>query len=64
MRVEWDADAMLAYLRTWSSVKRFEAAHGSDPVTKIDANIRLAWGAESRAVSWPLILKIGQVNVL
>ncbi|MEZ5328622.1 MAG: class I SAM-dependent methyltransferase [Verrucomicrobiales bacterium] len=61
MKVEWSARALLAYLRTWSSVKRFQADTGRDPVSKIAPAIHRAWGKGLRPVRWPLILKVGRV---
>lgn len=58
MRLEWDADAMLGYLRTWSAVKRCEAAEGRDPVAGIEAPLRAAWGDGPRPVRWPLTLRL------
>lgn len=60
MSAEWSADEFLAYLRTWSSVKRFEAALGRDPVERIASAIEDAWLCEVCRVSWPLILRVGR----
>ena len=43
MQVEWTADALLAYLRTWSSVKRFQAETARDAVGEIAPEIHRAW---------------------
>jgi len=54
----------LAYLRTWSSVRRYLAAHGEDPVAMLEAKFARAWGnAElQRVVNWPLVLRVGVVS--
>ncbi|MGK0184627.1 MAG: hypothetical protein ACI9R3_000401 [Verrucomicrobiales bacterium] len=62
MSVDWSADDLLAYLRTWSSVKRFEAATGHDPVFEITDDIRNAWIGNTCSVIWPLILRVGRCN--
>lgn len=54
MRRDWRASDMLGYLRTWSAVKRYEAAEGSDPVARIEDRLAAAWGSASRSVVWPL----------
>ncbi len=64
MSLDWTAADMLGYLRTWSAVKHYEAAHGSDPVAEIEASLHEAWGASRRRVSWPLKLKISRPNTL
>ncbi len=64
MSLDWTAADMLGYLRTWSAVKHYEAAHGSDPVAQIEAPLRDAWGPARRRVSWPLKLKISRPNTL
>jgi len=58
MQVEWTADHLLNYLSTWSSVRRFIAARGGDPVGTIAADLTNAFGEGSRTVSWPINLKV------
>ena len=62
MHAKWGVDDILAYLRTWSAVKRYEAANGEDPVTAIEAAMRKAWGSGAKKVTWPLTLKVGRVG--
>lgn len=57
----WDAGAMLAYLETWSSVKRMAAETGRDVVGETAARLRAAWGEETREVVWPLCWRVGRV---
>ena len=64
MSLDWTAGDMLGYLRTWSATKRYEVAHGSDPVEQIEAALHEAWGPDARCVSWPLKLKISRPNTL
>jgi SAM-dependent methyltransferase len=58
MRLDWNADDMLGYLRTWSACQRFALEHGRDPVTIIEPNIRDAWGDAARAVVWPVSTRV------
>ena len=53
MKVEWRAEHLLNYLNTWSSVRRFIAAKGGDPVRAIAPELKAAFGEEARTVSWP-----------
>jgi SAM-dependent methyltransferase len=56
MRLSWTLPQALAYLRTWSGVKRFQDAHGRDPLLAAEPDIRAAWGdaEQPRTVGWPL----------
>jgi SAM-dependent methyltransferase len=60
MQLDWTAEQMLAYMRTWSGTQRYMKAKGSDPVAPIEQELREAWGAGKRDVRWPLILKVCQ----
>ena len=58
MQLEWRADDMLGFLRTWSACSRFSAEHGTDPVDQIEATLKEAWGDAARTVRWPLELRV------
>jgi SAM-dependent methyltransferase len=62
MTLEWTVEACLAYLRTWSAVRRFAAAQQRDPVAAVEAPLRRAWGGGRREVRWPLVLRTGRVE--
>ncbi|MFQ5982024.1 MAG: class I SAM-dependent methyltransferase [Woeseiaceae bacterium] len=61
MKIDWTAQEMLGYLRTWSASQRYLADRGSDPVSLIEDRLNAAWGEGTREVSWPLNVKIGRV---
>jgi SAM-dependent methyltransferase len=61
MTCHWQLRDVLAYLRTWSAVKRYEADTGEDPVVAIEQPMREAWGDRMRDVTWPLSARIGRV---
>ncbi|MBN8482451.1 MAG: methyltransferase domain-containing protein [Xanthomonadales bacterium] len=62
MRVDWDVQALLAYLRSWSASQRHLAATGCDAVAQVEAAIREAWGEPGvRTVCWELHLRCGRV---
>jgi ubiquinone/menaquinone biosynthesis C-methylase UbiE len=56
---EWTAGACLSYLRTWSAVRRYQAAEGGDPVDAVEEPLRRAWGAGTRVARFPLIVRVG-----
>lgn len=61
MELDWTAAAFLAYLRTWSSVARYQKAHaGADPVAMIEPELCALWGDSARRVRWPLSGRIGR----
>jgi ubiquinone/menaquinone biosynthesis C-methylase UbiE len=60
MSVMWKADDILAYFRTWSASQRYMRERKADPVATIAAELKDAWGAESREVRWPLILRLSR----
>ena len=61
MVAEWNVEALLGYLRTWSATQRFMAAEKRDPLEGVEDELRGAWGPEKRRVTWPLTLKVGRV---
>lgn len=60
MQLDWTADQMLAYMRTWSGTQRYMRANGSDPIALFEQELKDAWGAGTRDVRWPLFLKVCQ----
>ena len=60
MRLDWTADDMLAFMRTWSGSQRYLQATGSDAVALYEQELREAWGKQRREVRWPLTLKVSQ----
>lgn len=61
MEADWSLERVLGYLSTWSAVRRYVADKGSDPLTRLGADLREAWGdAETRRVSWPLLVRVGR----
>jgi SAM-dependent methyltransferase len=60
----WNLDESLGYLNTWSATKRFTAAHGFNPVERLEAAFAAVWSDpfEYRTVTWDLFLRVGRVN--
>ena len=60
MRLEWRAQEMLDYMRTWSASQRYLGERGEDPVLRHAAELMSHWGKGKRSVRWPLTLKAGR----
>jgi SAM-dependent methyltransferase len=60
MVAEWNVDALLGYLRTWSATQRFIAAEKRDPLEGVEGELRGVWGTEARRVTWPLTIRVGR----
>ena len=61
----WTLPQLAGYLRSWSAVARWQAAHGgADPVADAERALAAGWGdggAAARPVRWPLALRVGYV---
>jgi SAM-dependent methyltransferase len=64
MRVEWNADQLLAYLRSWSATQRYTSTNGHDPVAIVEPKLRVAWGdpATPREVRWDFHVRCGRLR--
>ncbi len=60
MRTHWDAAAMLAYLDTWSAVRRYRGRTGRDALALLAAPLAAAWGDSPRPVRWSLSIRAGR----
>lgn len=60
MRLDWTADELSNYMRTWSGSQRYRKTTGRDAVGLFERDLRQAWGDRRREVCWPLTLKICQ----
>ncbi|HEX7115546.1 MAG TPA: class I SAM-dependent methyltransferase [Steroidobacter sp.] len=60
--LEWDLDAFIGYLGTWSAVRRYFETTGTDPLPALKAQIAKVWDspATPRPVTWPLHLRVGR----
>ena len=61
-RRQWSAAWFLNYLRTWSSVVKYEKQHGHDPVAQIADELTQRWGEQERAVVFPVFLRLGTIE--
>ena len=66
MRVTWSLAQLLAYLRTWSAVKRYAAELGHDPVERLETSLKTIWvqPGQTRLVQMPLFMKVSRKPAL
>lgn len=59
IELDWDLNALEAYLRSWSAVQRYLQVNHRDPVELIHPELARAWGEGStlRRVRWPLVVR-------
>jgi SAM-dependent methyltransferase len=62
LRVEWDLDALMGYVATWSAVQRYIKSTGVDPLPLLRERLLSCWSsaAKTRLVVWPLHLRVGR----
>ena len=63
IELEWPLAAMLAYIDTWSAVRRMDQAAGPGRFEAFAAELGAAWGDPGlpRRVSWPHALRVGRL---
>jgi SAM-dependent methyltransferase len=64
MTQTWTLRHLAGYVRTWSATARYIAAHGEDPVVRLERALAAVWGdpATPRRVHWPLSVRVGRVR--
>lgn len=64
MKDHWTLERLLGYLGTWSAVRKYINAHGSDPLDLVRDEFGMAWGDATfkRTVRWPLTVRAGRVE--
>lgn len=62
LKMDWDLDALIGYVSTWSAVQRYTKVRGADPLVKLRERVEPVWnsGNERRSVVWPLHLRAGR----
>ena len=62
IRVSWTPDHLIGYLNSWSAVQHYIRDNNSNPVEKISAELRDAWGAQDvQEVVFPLFARVGKI---
>jgi SAM-dependent methyltransferase len=61
IKVEWNLPRLLAYLSTWSAVKRYEADNGHSPLPGLESGLATNWEDPDKplALKWPLFMRAG-----
>ena len=58
MQAKWKPGDLLAYIGTWSSVKKYAEENRINPVIALEKHLEEVWKAGYKLVNWPLTLKI------
>ncbi|MEL7363682.1 MAG: class I SAM-dependent methyltransferase, partial [Bacteroidota bacterium] len=62
MTADWHRSDFVGYLSTWSAVKRYREATGTDPIPALDHMLAARWpNDEARLVRWPLTVHAGRL---
>ena len=61
VRRQWSAAWFLGYLRTWSSVAKYQQERGTDAVALLADELTQRWGAGEREVVFPVFARAGRV---
>lgn len=63
IEVRWNLPRLLAYLSTWSAVKRHAAATGHDPLPALEAALARHWADPKNALAlqWPVFMRAGRM---
>ena len=62
VRRQWSAEWFLHYLRTWSSVAKYQQERGEDAVALIADELTRWWGAGEREVVFPVFVRAGRIE--
>jgi ubiquinone/menaquinone biosynthesis C-methylase UbiE len=59
IQIEWTLQQFLAYVRTWSAVKRYMTELGNDPVSELESQLKTIWSEpdQTKTVHMPLVFK-------
>ncbi len=71
IELSWSLPRLIAYLSTWSAVKRYIAAKGLNPLPALEAELAALWctgpdasqdcvGDGALSLAWPLFLRVGR----
>jgi len=60
--IEWSLAELEGYLSTWSSVQKYIAAKGEDPVPAFISRITPLWESERKTIRFPLFARIGMIG--
>ncbi len=61
---DWPLARVAGYAASWSATKRYREATGTDPIPRLETDLREVWGASegTKRVSWPIAMKLGRIK--
>lgn len=62
IELDWTLAQLLAYVDTWSAVRRIRSEHGVDPVERAAHALAPLWGDGARRVTMPMTLRVGRTD--
>ena len=64
MQMQWDLEAYVGYLRSWSATQNYIKKNGQDPLEWVGEELLQAWGdpKRTRFVQWPIFVRAGWVS--
>lgn len=62
IQIEWTLEQFLAYMRTWSAVKRHATEVGGDLIAELEAQLKTIWlePDKTKTVHMPLVFKVSR----
>ncbi len=62
MKIEWTLNQLLAYLGTWSAVKRYITEVSNDPLANLESKLKPMWGEVDKAkkIDMPIFLRVSR----
>ncbi len=61
MKVNWDANHLIAYLKTWSAVKHFERSKNRNPVDEVSSELINALGEQLHTFHFKIFTRVGRL---
>lgn len=58
----WPFEALIGYLKTWSSVQHYISKNNQNPIDLIYDDLKSSWEKNSHKVIFPLLLRIGKLK--
>ncbi|HEX8659443.1 MAG TPA: class I SAM-dependent methyltransferase [Hymenobacter sp.] len=59
---QWSAEWFSQYLRTWSSVQKYQHQHHHDPVLALAEEVARHWPAGEQTVTFPVFARAGRIT--
>lgn len=61
MSPDWNVEHLIGYLSSWSAVQHYIKSRQKNPVDKIKAELKAAWGGGMRKVSFPIFMRAARI---